>query len=48
MGRMFDTARKGPRFLGLLPTYAADTSSSRREEIRVVLNWIQELENRVK
>ena len=47
-GRMFDTAPKHERFLGLLPAGAADPSAMRREEIRVVLNWTEELKRRVR
>jgi len=47
-GRAFDAAPEGPRFLGLLPASAADPSSPRRDEIRVVLNWFEELKSRVR
>jgi hypothetical protein len=47
-GRMFDTAPQHQRFLGLLPAGASDQSVVRREEIRVVLNWTEELRNRVR
>jgi hypothetical protein len=47
-GRMFDMAPQGQRFLGLLPAGAADPSAMRREEIRVVLNWTEELKRRVR
>ena len=47
-GRAFDAAPESPRFLGLLPPSAADPSSPRRDDIRVVLNWIEELKSRVR
>jgi Tol biopolymer transport system component len=46
-GRAFD-AVQGGRFLGLLPADAADPSTARREQIRVVLNWTEELKGRVR
>ena len=47
-GRMFDMAPQQQQFLGLLPADAADPSPVRREEIRIVLNWTEELKSRVK
>jgi len=46
-GRAFDAAPQGGRFLGLMPANAADPSVPRREQIRVVLNWREELKQRV-
>ena len=46
-GRAFDAAPQGARFLGLLPADAVDPTSP-RQEIRVVLNWGEELKSRVK
>ena len=46
-GRMFDIAPQGQGFLSLLPANA-DPSSPRREEIRVVLHWTEELRSRVR
>ena len=47
-GRAFDAAPRGGRFLGLMPADAADPSAPRREQIRVVLNWTEELKRRVR
>lgn len=43
--RPYDVARDGKRFLGLLAAGAASTASS-RPELRVVLNWFDELKAR--
>jgi hypothetical protein len=43
--RTYDVARDGKRFLGLLRAGAAATGSS-RPELRVVLNWFDELTSR--
>jgi Tol biopolymer transport system component len=47
-GRMFDIAPQQQQFLGLLPASAADPSAVRREEIRIVLNWTEELKSRAR
>lgn len=47
-GRMWDIAPQQQRFLGFLRAGAPDAAAARREEIRVVLNWTEELKSRVK
>jgi len=47
VGRVFDVGRTGARFLGFVPPGSTDTSSLMRNEIRVVLNWADELKARV-
>jgi serine/threonine-protein kinase len=47
-GRMFDAEPRGARFLGLMAADAADPSTPRRDQIRVVLNWTEELRSRVR
>jgi serine/threonine-protein kinase len=44
--RPFDVARDGKRFLGLLSSDALTADPSGRPEIRVVLNWFDELKAR--
>jgi len=46
--RVFDIGGPGVRFLGLLPAGVPDSSGTGRPEIRVVLNWSEELKARVK
>jgi serine/threonine-protein kinase len=48
LGRAFDAEPRGARFLGLMPTDAADPSTPKRDQIRVVLNWTEELRSRVR
>ena len=45
-GRTFDVARDGKRFLGLMSATAAAAAAPSRPEIRVVLNWFDELKAR--
>jgi Tol biopolymer transport system component len=45
--RNYDVARDGKRFLGLQPAGATSAASS-RPELRVVLNWFDELKTRVR
>jgi serine/threonine-protein kinase len=45
--RTFDVARDGQRFLGLLTPDALNANASARPEIRIVLNWFEELKVRV-
>jgi Tol biopolymer transport system component len=44
--RTFDVARDGKRFLGLLSPDALTADPSARPELRVVLNWFEELKAR--
>jgi Tol biopolymer transport system component len=44
--RTYDVARDGKRFLGLLSPEALSVGASTRPEIRVVLNWFEELKAR--
>ena len=48
-GRPFDVAplKSGGRILGLIPDFVADPTVPSRDEIRVVLNWTEELGRRV-
>jgi len=48
VGRMFDAEPRGARFLGLMAADAADPSTPKRDRIRVVLNWTEELKSRVR
>ena len=43
--RTFDVARDGKRFLGLMPATVGATGPV-RPELRVVLNWTEELKAR--
>lgn len=45
--RTYDVASDGKRFLGLLSPDAAGASASARPELRIVLNWFEELKARV-
>lgn len=47
-GRTFDVGGPGVRFLGLIPPGAAAESSTFRTDVRVVLNWFEEVRARVK
>ena len=47
-GRAFDAEPRGARILGLMPADAADSSTPTRDQIRVVLNWTEELRSRVR
>jgi hypothetical protein len=45
--RTYDVARDGKRFLGLMSATATAAAGSSRPELRVVLNWTEELKARV-
>jgi hypothetical protein len=49
VGRPFDVSplRLGGRILGLVPDFVADPTVPNRDEIRVVVNWTEELRSRV-
>jgi hypothetical protein len=44
--RTYDVARDGKRFLGLLSLEALAADASTRPEMRIVLNWFEELKAR--
>jgi dipeptidyl aminopeptidase/acylaminoacyl peptidase len=48
-GRSFDVGplKSGGRMLGMIPDFIADPTVPNRDEIRVVLNWTEELKARV-